>query len=253
MLNPFGSGVFPHVRRVIAKKSGAEPKEIQKAVVAEARKRQLQGDMVAAYDWDDIIRKVSSTFDVDWTISIAQLVKDYCLDPHIKLYPGVLEILTELTNHGHELRALTNGFLIYQYPVLEALGIAHFFKKIITPEAIGAAKPQRKFYLASQADAAKPHIHIGDTVIHDVWGANLVDAISIWVKKDLTAQWKELSPRQRALDPRVKELVQAGIDKDMCPECYPELELDDALPHYIIHHLSEISSIITAIKKRFKD
>ncbi|NMA61289.1 MAG: HAD family hydrolase, partial [Firmicutes bacterium] len=40
MLNPFGSGVFPYVRKVISEQSGADPQDVRKAITAEAVKRQ---------------------------------------------------------------------------------------------------------------------------------------------------------------------------------------------------------------------
>lgn len=244
MLNPFGSGVFPYVRKFISEQSGADPQEIRKAITAEAVKRQLQGEMVAAYDWDDIIQVVSASFGVDWSESIAGLVEHHCVPPHIKLYPGVVELLTNLSEAGHTLRALTNGFRIYQYPVLKALGIAHFFDKIITPELVGFAKPSREFYAAARVDSTLPHIHIGDNVIHDVWGANRGGAISIWVHNNLPEGWERKTPLERATDPFITQIVQAGIDADLCPHCHPELELSQALPRFVVGHLSEVDEII---------
>ncbi|NMA62313.1 MAG: HAD-IA family hydrolase, partial [Firmicutes bacterium] len=244
MLNPFGSGVFPYVRKVISEQSGADPQDVRKAITAEAVKRQMQGEMVAAYDWDDIIRVVSASFGVRWTESIATLVEHYCEPPHIKLYPGVVELLTTLSEADHTLRALTNGFHIYQYPVLKALGIAHFFERIITPEQVGYAKPDQAFYAAARADAPLPHIHIGDNVIHDVWGANRSGAVSIWVHNDLPEGWQKKTPLERATDPSISQVVQAGIDGDLCPHCHPELTLSEAMPRFVVGHLSEVNEIL---------
>ncbi|NLJ80083.1 MAG: HAD hydrolase-like protein, partial [Firmicutes bacterium] len=201
------------------------------------------------YDWDDIIRSVSASFQMEWELSVADLVEKYCHPPHIKLYPGAFQLLSTLSQEGHVLRALTNGYYIYQYPVLRALGIAPFFERIVTPEKLGAAKPQRKFYLAAQKDAPQPHIHVGDTVIHDIWGANRSGAISVWVKHDLPSEWENLTPEKRARDPLITTLVQEGINSDLCPHCHPGLELKEALPHFVINDLSEVEGIITSLVK----
>ncbi len=244
MLNPFGSGVFPYVRKRISEQSGSDSQEIRKAITGEAIRRQLQGDMVAAYDWDDIIRVVAKSFEVNWNESIAELVERYCVPPHIKLYPGVVELLANLSEAGYTLRALTNGFYIYQYPVLKALGIAHFFERIVTPENVGVAKPDPAFYAASRENTTLPHIHVGDNVIHDVWGANRSGAISIWVHNDLPEDWKDKTPLERAKDPSIAQIVQAGIDADLCPHCHPKLVLSEAMPLFVVGHLSEVNEII---------
>src|SRR5690625_5205037 len=146
MLNPFGSGVFPHVRRVICEASGVEEAAVRRAILDEAIARQRSGEMVAAYDWDDIVTKVAAGFGVEWTVPIAELVKKYAVDPHIRLHDGAVEVLSALQSEGHTLLALTNGYYKYQHPVLKALGIAHFFKRIVTPDKVGAAKPQPEFF-----------------------------------------------------------------------------------------------------------
>lgn len=247
MLNPFGSGVFPHVRRIIAEESGANETNIRLAIVAEARGRQEQGLLVEAYDWDAIITKVAKDFGVTWNTSIAGLVEFYCRAPHIRRYPGALELLSDLTSQGHHLRSLTNGYHKYQYPVLKALGLAHFFERILTPEQAGFAKPQPEFYAWARQGANLPHVHIGDTVIHDIWGANLGGAISIWINPDLPQTWQTKTPWERARASHIQEIVQEAIDKDLCPHCYPGLKVEDALPQFVVSHLSEIPLVLEQI------
>lgn len=248
ILNPFGSGVFPHVRRVISEQSGADVADIRQAIIAEFRARQLRGDSVAAYDWDDVIGQVSAGFGVEWTLPIAQLVEQYCVSPHIKLHPGAMELLAELSEQGHIIRALTNGYYKYQYPVLHALGIDRFFERIMTPERAGAAKPQQEAFLAAKAGCTLPHVHIGDHVIHDVWGANRVGAVSIWIRHELPEGWEEKTPLERAADPLIASLVQEGIDSDLSGGGgYPGLKSEDAIPRFVVSHLSEVSGIIAAL------
>lgn len=248
ILNPFGSGVFPYVRKRISEQSGADPADVRRAIVAEARARQLRGDMVASYNWDDIIRQVSAGFGVEWTVSIAQLVEDYCVPPHIKLHPGAVELLTELSEQGHMLRALTNGYRKYQYPVLQALGIVHFFERIVTPDQAGAAKPQQEIFAAAKSGCTLPHVHIGDHVIHDVWGANRSGAVSIWVRHRLPEGWEQKTPLERASDPLLAGLVQEGIDSDLSGGSYPGLRPEEALPRFVVSRLAEVNGVIASLK-----
>lgn len=257
ILNPFGSGVFPYVRQVISERSGADTAAVRRAILDEAIARQRRGDMLAAYDWDDIIRRVSAGFNVEWTVSIAELVEKYCVAPHIRLHEGAQEVLAELKAQGHTLRALTNGYYKYQFPVLKALGIAHFFERIVTPDQVGAAKPQPEFFEAARAGGAadRPggdasgvaHVHIGDHAIHDVWGANRIGAVSIWVHHNLPEDWANKTPSQRAGEPAIPELVEQAIAKDLCPECYPDLKPEDARPRFVISRLAEIPGIIAQL------
>lgn len=245
IVNPFGSGVFPYVRRHIAKAAAVDEADVRGAILAEARRRQRRGEMVAAYNWDDIVRHVSESFGVEWTMSIAALVERYCVRPHINLYPGAAELLAALKQQGHTLVALTNGYYKYQYPVLEALGIHRFFERIVTPEQVGAAKPQEEVFSAARSHYDLRHVHIGDHVIHDVWGANRVGAISVWMHHRLPGEWEQLTPRERAAEPFIETLVKRGIDADLCgAKCYPSLKVDDAKPQYVIAHLSEIKGIV---------
>lgn len=249
MLNPFGSGVFPHVRKFIAEQSGVEQSEVRQAILEEARTRQRNGLMVESYDWDDIITKVAADFGVTWTESIGSLVEYYSHEPHIRRYPGAFELLSELDEKGYHLCSLTNGYHKYQYPVLRALGLDHFFEQILTPEQAGFAKPQPEFYTWARNGATPPHVHIGDTVIHDVWGANLAGAISVWVNPDLPQDLLEKTPWERAEDPLLEKLVEKAIAADLCPNCYPGLKLQEAIPNYVIGHLSEVLDVLKHIEK----
>lgn len=249
MLNPFGSGVFPHVRKAISEHARVEEGEVRKAILQEARARQQEGLMVESYDWDDIIRQVAKRFGLEWTESIASLVEFYCQEPHIRLYPGAFELLSELNQKGYQLFSLTNGYHKYQYPVLRALGIVQFFERILTPEQAGYAKPSPEFYRWALEGTAPPHVHIGDTVIHDVWGANRSGATSIWIQQTLPDGWKEKTPRERAEDPLIHDLVAKAIADDMCPNCYPDLKVADAIPHFLIGHLREVPLILEQLTK----
>ncbi len=59
---------------------------------------------------------------------IAELVQECCRqDGMIALLPGAKEGLSAIQRQGVRIVALTNGYHAYQWPVLEALGVAEFF------------------------------------------------------------------------------------------------------------------------------
>ena len=69
MQNPFRRGVFPHVVRALepyasaiaARETGADPARlVLQLIIDEARQRLLDGRMVEAYDWDDIVARVAA-------------------------------------------------------------------------------------------------------------------------------------------------------------------------------------------------
>jgi FMN phosphatase YigB (HAD superfamily) len=107
-------------------------------------------------------------------IDVANLVKQYSKDPRLAyLYPGARDCLEALALAGHTLICITNGFRCYQEPVMRTLGIYHHFTAIITPDAVGAAKPQEAIFRAGEAYGSSP-IHVGDNLLHDIAAAKRV-------------------------------------------------------------------------------
>ena len=245
MKNPFSTGVFPEVTRRLGTVSGLSHKEIMARILDEARERVGKRDIVGAYDWDGIISLVAGELGYSERIDVAELVRSYCTKEHIYYYPGVPETLDILSKQGHTLVALTNGYKKYQLPVLEGLSIARFFTEICTPEVCGFAKPEVGLFLEPRKRYGKPHVHIGDTVIHDVWGANQAGCITIWVNHSLPQEIWDLSIEERTVHPRLPSLVQEGIARDLNPGAYPEVTVEGSMPHYVIREIEELVDIIS--------
>ena len=72
---------------------------------------------------------------------------------------------------------ISNGFAAYQEPVLEALGLLGYFDAVITPERAGAAKPEPQIFAA----AGRLDLFVGDTLVHDILGANQAGVPSAWL------------------------------------------------------------------------
>lgn len=244
MKNPFSTGVFPAVTGLIGQASGLSHGEIMKLIIGEAKSRMGLGNMVAAYDWDDIVNLVAGSLGYREPIDVAALVRQHCTPEHIFAYPEVAETLAHLKTTPHPLLVLTNGFRKYQLPVLEALGIAGFFDAIYTPEVNGRAKPEPEFFLEPRVHYPGLHLHIGDTIIHDIWGANEAGAKSIWIYHDLPESIAGLPLKERAEHPMMSSLVAEGIARDLNAAAYPSVTVAGAMPDYVIKTFGELIPLL---------
>ncbi len=250
--NPFMEGVFPEVKEIIKKqfidkngfKAGLE-KEIWKMVNVEHVKRMNSNKPYLAFDWDGVIQQVAQDMGCAGGIDIAALVKKYCKHPYIKCINNPYQILNYLKEEAVRLLVVTNGYYRYQYPVLQALDLDKYFEEIITPEKIKSMKPDKEIFLKAYQGEEKWY-HVGDTLSHDIYGANQVGALSVWIVNQLPDSLKKLDPTQRSnSDEGVKfynhqlqeEINQNVIFKDFSPR--------NIKPNYIIDTLDELNYIIS--------
>lgn len=244
MKNPFSTGVFPEVTLRINQATGVPRQDIMKSIIGEAKSLMGQGKMVEAYDWDGIIALVARSLGFTEHIDVAALVRHFCTPEHIYAYPEVHETLEYLSTTEHSLVVLTNGFRKYQLPVLEALGVADFFDAIYTPEVSGFAKPAPEFFLEPQKQYPGGNIHIGDTVIHDIWGANEVGITTVWVYHDLPEAVAKLPVSERTGHEMMEKLVEDGIARDLNAAAYPRVTVQNSMPDYVIKSLGELIQVL---------
>ena len=64
-----------------------------------------------------------------------------------KLYPQVAEILSHLSGLGWRMVVCTNKLETFARPILEGLGVAHYFAVIAGPDTFGVAKPDPQHLL----------------------------------------------------------------------------------------------------------
>lgn len=239
MKNPFGKGVFPYVKKLIAQESKQEEQAVMDAIIKESKTRLLQGEYKNAYNWDDIVSVVAKQFGCDFHIDIASLVESYCYEPYIGLYPNVVETLAKLKVPKI---SITNGFRKYQVPVLKALGILDYFTEVYSPDVTGYTKPQKEAYLAAYGNETHC-FHVGDTLIHDVWGANQAGATTIWYYPALPEQFTGKLPNPPKLS-EFEEVLRVAMGKDLCAEAYSQVTLAGAMPDYIITDISQLLDIV---------
>lgn len=249
MQNPFAAGVFPwvrnHVRSGVPALARLESVEADRQLTAAVNgiwmERMRRGSFVSAYDWDDILNEASRGLGGPEIPDVAGLVQRFCSeDGMISLLPGAVEGLELLRGNGVNAVALTNGYRRYQQPVLEALGVDHYFSEVYTPEVLGFAKPQVGAFRAIPGLRA----HVGDTLVHDVLGARLAGVTSVWLNPDLPEGLAELDPEARAREPLFREFLAAELEKNPYTRFHPEADPETAAPDLVARDVLEAAEAI---------
>lgn len=191
MQNPFGKWVFPEINRLCRQ-------DLRDDLYRLHRERMRKKQYVAAYDWQEMLECVLRARGLDLAIDVESLVVKHSAVPKVYLLEeGISSALQTLSRRGYALAVLTNGFAIYQLPVMQALGIDRCFDCIITPEKAGTAKPDVRM-----ADAllhtGTLAAHVGDRLDHDVALANELGIASVLVWRDMPEALRRLPPEERA-------------------------------------------------------
>lgn len=251
MENPFSKGIFPYIKNELKSQyenhhnQPIKEEIIWKNIKYEFRQR-IKSNLYTAYDWDDIIQKVANDLRIPGKIDISELIKEYLEEPYIHLYQDGKELLDKLQEANIELFVVTNGYYKYQYPVLEALGINNYFTEIITTDGSEAVKPQGEIF-KSKLTESNNWIHIGDSPLMDVYGANKLSATSILVFRELSEDLLSLLPSERAKSEFAKELINDELDKELSLNKW-EYEEDLIYPDYLVKSLDEVFPILKKIK-----
>lgn len=127
-----------------------------------------RGDWVGAFDWNAIILEALGEVLPRPEVPLWAAVKPL-------LMPYVSETLLSLTEIGVDYAIVTNGFYSYQAPYLEALGLERWFHHIVTPDRVGAAKPDPRVF----SQLGPVLCHIGDRPEHDAVAAKRAGIVSI--------------------------------------------------------------------------
>lgn len=99
-------------------------------------------------------------------------------------YTDVLPALQDWHAQGIPLRVVSN-FDSRLYGVLEALGLAPFFRGVWISSEVGAAKPDRLIFEQAVAPYQASRVwHIGDSWEDDVLGAQGAGLQAIWLRRD---------------------------------------------------------------------
>ncbi len=92
------------------------------------------------------------------------------------LFPGTIDLLNYLRPH-YGMHIITNGFELTQATKLRSSGLRPLFDHVITSEAAGAGKPDRRIFekaLRLARAEANECLMIGDSITADMMGARAV-------------------------------------------------------------------------------
>lgn len=117
-------------------------------------------------------------------------------------FPGTLELLAALRQHGLKLGLITNGFAETHYEKLELLGLGAEFDAVLCADEVGMVKPDPKIFLhACELLATSPSraAMVGDRYFRDIVGARNAGLFTIYIDVH-----SETIPADESPDIRVK-------------------------------------------------
>lgn len=219
-------------------------------IYGEHQARLAAGQLVAAYDWDEIVNKVGAELGFPERVDVVKMVEEGCEVPGlIWSYPGAADCLQGLTDAGHTVVSITNGYKCYQEPVMRKLGLLQYLKEMYSPESTGAAKPDPGIYRAASAAWGGPGIHVGDTLLQDVAGARSAGFKAIYICQIQAPDGEELPAHLAALAPwerpaQATEWLGARRDREMKFDHTPAAALADCTPDAIVARLDEVQATV---------
>jgi putative hydrolase of the HAD superfamily len=248
MRGPFVAAVRPRIWEHLSRSAGlahlaAEQREQQVwlAVRGEHDRRLGVNDHVGAWNWQAIYDEVSRGFGGEAVPDLATIVREACqVADTIALLPGAWSGLERLAAAGLRLVATTNGYRMYQWPVLEKLGVAEFFEAVITPDEAGYAKPDPRIFAGVQGLVA----HVGDLLLHDVLGANLAGLRSIWLDADLPDEFRAFTPLERPTAPGFAAYLARSVEESRYRRFHADVSVEQCTPTAVVRDVDEAASVV---------
>ena len=238
MQNPFISWVFPEIDQIV--KDGTKFKKgIRDQLVLEHNRLMLEGSVVEAYDWDSIVKKTLLSKGLTANIDVEKLVIKHSTHPKVYLLEeGILDALKQLRENGYFLAAITNGYSVYQLPVLEALQLSPLFDLVITPEKVGYGKPNIKMVEELMSHENRIIAHVGDRIDHDIVFANELDVLSILLYTDMPELLREKDPVKRRESDQCLGYCEQKWRKET--NSYNGTFTNQHVPKVVIHSIHEL-------------
>jgi FMN phosphatase YigB (HAD superfamily) len=209
------------------------------------------GDLVGAYDWDDIWPQSCASLGWPSPPPLAALIAETAPLPGVCApLAGALQALEALRGAGHRVIALTNGHVKHQEPALTATGLLALLDAVVTPDRAGSAKPRPEiFWFAAQ----EPGVHVGDTLAHDVLGANAAGWASIWLDPRLPESIAALLPTARPEHPDFARHLEMRLAAEPWTRAHPEAVPEAVRPWAVIARLEELPDLLADGRQRPAD
>ena len=210
MRNPYWRLHFRPWLEEQAARQGTDYRALWNAFRLEGERRWRQGQWVESFDWPDIARELGLE-------PLPDPVRPSAHEVRALILPGAESALRRLHAADVRLGVVTNGFLRFQKPYLDALGWEYGFKVVVTPDLVGAAKPAARV----MAHVSPGLAHIGDRLSHDILVAQRTDRVGILIGEG------------RLETDRIDPLGPARI-----------------IPDIHLHHLGDLPNIVTWLLNR---
>jgi putative hydrolase of the HAD superfamily len=152
------------------------------------------------------LRRLRTRMGAPW-LRVIRTVTVRSVAPRTFLYPDVVPVLGRIRAAGYGVAAVTNGYLVYQEPLLETLGIRPLIDRIVSPESVGAAKPDPRVWREGLG-GERVVLHVGDRLEDDVAGAHQAGIAAAWLRRGTRPLSRRLRRRLEALKP---EIVAASL------------------------------------------
>ncbi|HHT26946.1 MAG TPA: HAD family hydrolase [Firmicutes bacterium] len=243
-----GQLLSPLPDQITAPGLDAEERVIVAAILAETVGPLQAGFSPAAFDWDAAVGNVAEKVGYKKKISIVELVKEGCRLGYAAAYPHAATTLEILCRAGATLVAITNGFTCYQKPVLQTLGLLRYFRAVVTPVEAGVAKPATRIFAMARRMVGlpddQPAIHVGDSILCDVVGANAAGMYAIWVNDTLPTTVRAAAAWERPVHPELMPHLYKVMRREFAYPVYqpPPQQL---MPAAVVSGMMEIPTAIT--------
>ena len=234
-------GAAPAVAHLAAEE---REQRVTDAVLEAHQQRLARGDPVQAWNWDAIYAEVARAFGGQALPELAQIVRECCqLDDTIALLPGARSGLERIRAAGLRSVAISNGYYDHQWPVLEALGVAPLFERVVTPDQAGYAKPDPRIFQSVPGIKA----HVGDILLHDVLGANLADLCSVWLQPELPEAFRLYAPEARPRTPGFTDYLAQVLEASRYRRYHPEGSEETCFPDIVALDVDEAAATLLRI------
>lgn len=115
-----------------------------------------------------------------------------------QIFAGADQLLQELTDHGYQIYAATNGVTYIQTHRLLNSPLQTYFKDVFISEQMGTQKPAADFFekIAERIGCSDKSslLMIGDSLTADIQGANNAGIDSVWYNPDQTTNTSTIQP-----------------------------------------------------------
>ncbi|WP_166355125.1 HAD family hydrolase [Phytoactinopolyspora limicola] len=181
--NAFSSWVIPEIAEHLG--NGDSSVDLRAALFRRHREALDRGDPVAAYNWQAHADALAVEVGVAaGSVDVAATVRRHAVPGKVRLlHEHTVPVLRGLREAGWRVSILTNGFRVYQEPVLRSTGLWDEVDGVVTTDDIGRAKPDRRAFVAALGEATTT-VHVGDRIDHDVQGARQAGVTSVLMRPD---------------------------------------------------------------------